>query len=117
MTSSMLKTILIVGVLVAALGGASAAFAGSSYTITADMWMQPRSGSLILQMPPVQAAVRDWMQHPGSQLVILHSGDDQGSLWASEVQDWLVSLGVPSTDIRKRVSGQDENSVTLLVER
>jgi hypothetical protein len=94
----------------------SFAWAGS-YTITADMWMQPRSGSVILQMPPVQAAVSDWMRHPGSHLVILHSGDDQGSLWASEVQDWLVSLGVPSTDIRKRVSGQDENSVTLMVER
>jgi len=79
--------------------------------------MQPRSGSVILQMPPVQAAVNDWMQTPGSHLVILHSGDDQGSLWASEVQDWLVSLGIPSTEIRKRVSGQDESSVTLLVER
>lgn len=98
------------------LGGASAAWA-SSYTITADRWMQPRSGAVILQMPPVQAAVNDWMRHPGSQLVILHSGDDQGSLWASEVQDWLVSLGIPSTDIHKRVSGQDENSVTLLVEQ
>ncbi|MGA9854113.1 MAG: hypothetical protein WBR29_02400 [Gammaproteobacteria bacterium] len=98
------------------LGFMSSAWAGS-YTITADMWMQPRSGAVILHMPPVQAAVRDWMQHPGSHLVILHSGDDQGSLWASEVQDWLVSLGLPSSDIRKRVSGQNENSVTLLVER
>lgn len=89
----------------------------SNYTITADMWMQPRSGAVILQMAPVHAAVNDWMRHPGSQLVILHSGDDIGSLWSSEVQDWLVSLGIPSTDIKKRVSGQDENSITLMVER
>jgi hypothetical protein len=116
MTSSKMKLTLIGGLLITTLAGASAAFAGS-YTITADMWMQPRSGTVILQMPPVQAAVADWQRHPGSHLVILHSGDDQGSLWASEVQDWLVSLGIPSKDIQKRVSGQDENSVTLAVER
>lgn len=86
-----------------------------SYTITAEMWMQPRSGEVMLQMPPVRAAVADWMRHPGAKLVILHSGDEQGSLWASEVQDWLVSLGIPSSDIGKQVSGQDENSVTLEV--
>lgn len=96
-------------------GGASAAYAGS-YTITPELWMQPRSGAVMLQMPPVHAAVNDWMRHPGSHLVILHSGDDMGSLWASEVRDWLVSLGIPSKDIRERVSGQDENSVTLMVE-
>ncbi len=99
-----------------ALGAAPAARA-AAYTITAEMWMQPRSGAVMLQMAPVRAAVNDWMRHPGSQLAILHSGDDMGSLWASEVQDWLVSLGIPSTDIQKRVSGQDENSVTLMVER
>lgn len=95
---------------------AAAGVRAGNYTITADMWMQPRSGEVMLQMPPVHAAVRDWMTHPGSHLVILHSGNDMGSLWASEVQDWLVSLGIPSADIQKRVSGQDENSVTLSVE-
>ena len=96
------------------LGMATAAHAGS-YTITAEMWMQPRSGQVMLQMPPVRAAVQDWLRHPGSKMLILHSGDDMGSLWASEVQDWLVSLGIPSADITKQVSGQDENSVTLEV--
>lgn len=96
--------------------GVTAAARADNYTITADMWMQPRSGEVMLQMPPVRAAVQDWMKHPGAKLAILHSGDDMGSLWASEVQDWLVSLGIPSMDIMKQVSGQDENSVTLSVE-
>ncbi|MGB9430515.1 MAG: hypothetical protein WCC11_11685 [Gammaproteobacteria bacterium] len=111
----MTKPVLISILCAVLLGFATSARAGS-YTITAEMWMQPRSGHVMLQMPPVRAAVHDWMQHPGSHLVILHSGDDTGSLWASEVQDWLVSLGIPSADIVKRISGQDENSVTLAVE-
>ncbi|MGA9853554.1 MAG: hypothetical protein WBR15_11565 [Gammaproteobacteria bacterium] len=109
-----MKPFFIFLVLAAVLAAADAR--AGSYTITAGMWMQLRSGQTMLQMPPVRAAVRDWMRHPGSHLVILHSGDDMGSLWASEVQDWLVSLGIPSTDIAKQVSGQDENSVTLTVE-
>lgn len=87
-----------------------------TFTITAEEWAQPRSGAEMAAMAPVRAAVQDWMKHPGSHIVILHSGDDIGSLWSSEVQDWLVSLGVPSTAIEKRISGQDENSVTLSVE-
>ena len=88
----------------------------ANYTITADLWMQPRNGAEVAQMPPVRAALQDWLRHPGSRLVILHSGDDIGSLWSSELSDWLVALGVPLARIDKRVSGQDENSITLAVE-
>lgn len=101
--------------LAAVAAGFAANVQAAGYAVTADMWMQPRSGQVMLQMAPVHAAVLDWMKHPGSKLMILHSGDDVGSLWASEVQDWLVSLGIPSSDIVKQVSGQDENSVTLQV--
>ena len=87
-----------------------------TYTITPDEWAQPRSGENMAAMAPVRAAVKEWMKHPGDHIVIMHSGDDIGSLWASEVHDWLVSLGVPSTALKNRISGQDENSVTLSVE-
>ncbi|HET7634015.1 MAG TPA: hypothetical protein VFK51_04730 [Burkholderiales bacterium] len=87
-----------------------------TYRITPDEWAQPRSGAEMAAMAPVRAAVQDWMKHPGDHIVILHSGDDIGSLWSSEVHDWLVSLGIPSRSIETRISGQDENTVTLSVE-
>lgn len=88
------------------------------YSIGADQWAQPRSGSELLHLPPFSAAVQDWVGHPGARIVIVHAGSDQGSLWASELSDWLVALGVPSDHIDKRVSGdQGEDSITLLVER
>ncbi|MGH8278491.1 MAG: hypothetical protein ACRETQ_02870 [Gammaproteobacteria bacterium] len=99
-----------------AAAGLAANARATSYTITADLWMQPRSGAVLLGMPPVHQAVQDWMRHPGSKLVIQHSGDEVGNLWASEVEDWLVSLGIPSADIQSEVSGKDENSVTLTVQ-
>ena len=87
-----------------------------TYTITPDEWAQPRNGANMAAMAPVRAAVQEWMKHPGGHIVIMHSGDEIGSLWASEVHDWLVSLGVPSASLQDRISGQDENSVTLSVE-
>lgn len=87
------------------------------FSIGADQWAQPRSGSELLHLAPFSAAVRDWMDNPGARIVIVHAGSDQGSLWASELSDWLVALGVPSDHIDKRVSGdQGEDSITLLVE-
>lgn len=110
---SVSRLLLIVGLCASGLVASAQA---DTFTISADDWAQPRSGAEMAAMPPVRAAVQDWMKHPGEHIVILHSGDDIGSLWASEVQDWLVSLGVPSTAIEKRISGQDENSLTLSVE-
>ena len=89
-----------------------------SFIIGADQWAIPRSGSALLHLAPFSAAVQDWVAHPGARMVIVHAGSDQGSLWAGELSDWLVALGVPSNQIDKRVSAdQGEDSITLLVER
>lgn len=89
-----------------------------SFSIGADQWAIPRSGSALLHLAPFNAAVQDWVAHPGARIVVVHAGSDQGSLWAGELSDWLVALGVPSNQIDKRVSAdQGEDSITLLVER
>lgn len=98
---------------------ASAAWADSDgYSISADQWAQPRSGAELVRLPPLRAAVQDWITHPGAHIIIVDSGSDTGTLWAGEVADWLVALGVPSDQIEKRVSAeQGEDSLLLLVER
>lgn len=93
------------------------AWAGSdSYRISADQWALPRSGQALVQLPPLRAAVQDWIAHPGARILLVQAGSDVGNLWAGELADWLVSLGVPSDHIDKRVSAeQGEDSLTLLV--
>ena len=105
-------------ILLGALGLPAAALADSdSYSISAYQWALPRSGTALLHLAPFSTAVQDWVAHPGAHIVIVHAGSDQGSLWAGELSDWLVALGVPSEQIDKRVSGdQGEDSITLLVE-
>jgi|SRR5580698_5340570 hypothetical protein len=105
-------------ILIIALSLPAVAWADSdSFSIGADQWALPRSGSALLHLPPFSAAVQDWVTHPGARIVIVHAGSDQANLWAGELSDWLVALGVPSNQIDKRVSGdQSEDSITLLVE-
>ena len=88
-----------------------------TFSITADQWSMPRSGAALIRLPPLRAAVQDWLAHPGARIAVIHAGTDTGNLWAGELADWLVALGVPADHIGKRVSGdQGEDSVTLKVE-
>lgn len=101
----------------AALAAGGARADTDSFSISADQWALPRSGQALVVLPPLRAAMQDWIAHPGARIVLVHAGSDVGNLWAGELADWLVALGVPSDRIDKRVSGdQQEDSLTLRVE-
>jgi hypothetical protein len=53
-------------------------------------------------MPPVRAAVQNLVQTPDSLLLIRYPGGDEGSIWAEELQGWLISLGIEPTLIEMR---------------
>ena len=44
-----------------------------------------------------------------------HPGEDSGELWAAELRDWLISLGVPSDYIRLIPGTQEADEITLVV--
>lgn len=96
---------------------AVAAADGDRFVISAEQWALPRSGAALVKLPPLRAAMQDWGAHPGAHLLIVYSGSDTTNLWAGELSDWLVALGVPSDRIDKHVSGdQGDDSLTLVVE-
>ncbi len=82
----------------------SAAAAHSLLNLSASAWAVPRSGMGLLGMRSVARAMRQIDAQPGSRLVIRYPGGDAGSLWASELQAWLVSLGLAAQRI-ERVPG------------
>lgn len=72
------------------------------YILNAEMWARPRSGQAVLAMPPVRAVVQKLVQTEGSHLLIRYPGGDEGSIWAEELQGWLISLGIEPTLIEMR---------------
>lgn len=78
----------------AALGGP--AVGASEWSLPPEAWARPRDGAYVAGLAPVRAAVRAWMSAPdGSTLTIRYPGGEDGLIWASELRDWLVALGVP----------------------
>ena len=87
-----------------------------SFSLSADQWSAPRSGAALIKLAPLHDAVADWLGDTSAHIVILHAGSDTGNLWAGELSDWLVALGVPADHIEKQVSAdQPEDAVTLKV--
>lgn len=68
--------------------------------ITAFEWAQPRSGEVLLRHPALVEAMRLLQVNESALLEIRYPGGDSGSLWARELQAWLVALGVESARIR-----------------
>ena len=88
-----------------------------AYTVTADQWAQQRSGGALLKLQALHDAVQAWLAQPQAHILIRHAASDAGNLWAGELSDWLVSLGIPADHIDKQASAdQPDDSVTLLVQ-
>jgi hypothetical protein len=69
------------------------------YALSSEEWARPRSGRSIAQLTSVKALVERWMQSPKSVIEIRYPGGESGTLWAFELRDWLVTLGIPSDSI------------------
>lgn len=83
--------------------------------LSADDWARPRSGEMVRTLAPVATCVRAWMRDPQQRLVLIHAPSEAGGLWAVELRDWLVALGVTSAAVDLRAVGRD-GELTLRVE-
>jgi hypothetical protein len=92
--------------------------ARDSFTLSAEQWALPRSGSALIRLAPIRDTLVTWLATPDAHIVIQDSGSDTANLWVGELSDWLVALGVPADHIEKRVSAdQAEDALILKVQR
>ena len=96
-------------------GGEAAANTTRIFTLSADEWARPRSGDIIPEMAPVRSAVGYWGRGVDALIIIRHPGEDSGELWAAELRDWLISLGVPSDYIRLVPGTQAADEINIVV--
>jgi hypothetical protein len=104
-------------VLMLAIAPALACGASEEVWIDADAWSRPRSGAIVAGMPAVRALVQTWMDRPGWVLQIRYPGGEEGLLWAEELHDWLIALGVSSRYLRKLPGVSAEDRLELAVRR
>ena len=85
------------------------------FTLSADEWARPRSGAVIPQLSAIRSAVSYWGKGGDRIMIIRHPGEDSGELWAAELRDWLISLGVPSDYILLLSGTQAADEIKLMV--
>lgn len=94
---------------------ATSADAARIFVVSADDWARPRSGDVIAEFYALRAAVSYWDRLDKALIVVRYPGEDSGELWAAELRDWLISLGVPSDSIRLVAGTQAADEIRLLV--
>ncbi len=85
------------------------------FVLSAEDWARPRSGEVIVEFNAVRAAVDYWDKMDHALILVRYPGEDSGELWAAELRDWLISLGVPSDYIRLVAGTQAADEIRLLV--
>lgn len=85
------------------------------FVLGADEWAQPRNGEVIVEFEAVRGAVNYWGKAGDALILLRYPGEDTGELWAAELRDWLISLGVPSDRIRLVPGTQAADEIRLVV--
>ncbi len=85
------------------------------FTLSADEWARPRTGAVIPQLSAIRSAVSYWGKGTDKMVIIRYPGEDSGELWAAELRDWLISLGVPSDYILLLSGTQAADEIKLVV--
>lgn len=85
------------------------------FNLSADSWARPRAGGVIPNLEPIRMAVTYWETGTDAAILLSYPGEDSGELWASELKDWLISLGIPSDYILLSPGSQAEDEIHILV--
>lgn len=85
------------------------------FNLSAEQWARPRAGEVLPQLEPVRLAVAYWESGTDASIKLSHAGEDSGEIWAAELKDWLVSLGVPADFILLSSGLQSDDEIRILV--
>ena len=90
--------------------------AEQQFLLTEAEWSRPRSATVVKNYPAVQQLMKAWLKEPQKQSIELrYPGGEEGSLWAQEVKDWLVAMGVPSEKLQTYPGHPRHGEVALVV--
>ena len=69
------------------------------WKLYAEQWELTRSGESLLSLPVLKKVTAVWLQDKDKIIEVQYPGGEEGEFWVQELMDWLVSLGVPSSQM------------------
>ena len=80
-------------------------------------WLKIANATTMLQLPALQRVVSQFEAGDDLKIVIQYPGGDQGNQWAIELRDWLVSLGISSSDIKLQPGSGIPETIVIKTEK
>ncbi len=78
----------------------AAAAAGEICTPDDAFWLTPRSGAAIQSDANIAPCIRALLDQPGTWLAITYPDNDEASVRADELRQWLLALALPAARVR-----------------
>lgn len=101
---------------IVALWCSGALAAPRTFIVGIDDWARPRSGEHIVAFQELRDLATVWSTAAeGSVIEIRYPGGDEGGLWAGELRDWLVALGIASEHIRLTPGSARVDRIELVI--
>ena len=85
--------------------------------LLAEQWELSRSGERLLKNNELAAVVEAWSKDVRQQIELQYPGGEEGDLWVYQLMDWLVALGIPSTNLVAVPGSGEEDLIRLRVIR
>ncbi|MHB1543273.1 MAG: hypothetical protein ACYCS1_06280 [Gammaproteobacteria bacterium] len=92
----------IAGALALAAEAAGAHASATRFPLKRSEWVGVETARRVIRVPGLNRAVRAWMNHPRDRLELLYPVGSVGRVWASELANWLVALGIPRRHLALR---------------
>ena len=103
--------------LVISVAGINGVFAEemSSMNISYEQWEASRHGEKLLKLAELTDLLRLWAENTEKMLEIHYPGGEEGELWAQELMDWLIALGVPSSSMQAVPGSGNEDIIKIVL--
>lgn len=87
------------------------------FVLTQQQWSVPRTAESVLGMPAVHNIMKKLSDKTNYVLNIRYPGGEVGILWASELNGWLVSLGLDSSSIELQPGSLNVQEIELSINK
>jgi hypothetical protein len=82
-------------------------------SISLVQWESADRNHALLSDPALRTLIQAWEVQPRRLLRIEYQAGEQGELWASRMQAWLVAFGIPRSATQLLPGGGAPNALTL----
>ncbi len=86
------------------------------WRLSVDEWARPQDAASVLALKPLRQAVEALVESEAARLLIRYPGGEEGGLYAAQIRDWLVALGLSSSRIEVQPGSRSDELIDIQLE-